>query len=126
MAEQVLCKSYIASADLSSYQYRFVKLASDTTIAICGAGEVPLGILQNDPESGEVGNVMILGISKLNASAAISRHAYVASAANGQGVATTTDDTAVGGMAIEAATADGDEIDVILTPGTTLSGSGDD
>ena len=61
-----------AAADLSSKQYHFVKLASATTVNVCSAiTDVPIGILQNDPESGETAVITIFGISKMVADGTI-------------------------------------------------------
>ena len=121
--EQVLCKGYIAAADYSSTgQYRFVKLTSANTITLCGAGERPIGILQNNPEAGEIGNVMLYGISKLYASAAIALMAAVGIAADGEGVTTTTDTDEYGGLCVEAGTAADDVIQILLTPGAMFAG----
>lgn len=111
----ILSKTYPANGDLSSYQYRFVKLESAGTVAICGNGEVPLGILQNDPEDGEQAKVMIFGISNLVAHAAISVNDKLGSQASGRAVAVTADTNTYNAIALEAATAQDDEIKVMLT-----------
>lgn len=111
----ILSKTYPANGDLSSYQYRFVKLESAGTVAICGNGEVPLGILQNDPEDGEQAKVMIFGISNLVAHAAISVNDKLGSQASGRAVAVTADTNTYNAVALEAATAQDDEIKVMLT-----------
>lgn len=112
----ILCKTYTADADLSSYQYRFVKLTA-TGIAICGNGEVPIGILQNDPNIGEQANVMLMGISNLVAHAAIAINATLGSQAVGRAVTVSADTNTYNAIALEAATAQGDEIKVLLTAG---------
>jgi len=67
---QVLDVTYEAGEDLSSSQYRVVVQGdSDNTCKLPGAageGKV-LGILQNDPESGEAARVRKLGISTVEA-----------------------------------------------------------
>lgn len=62
----VLVKSFEAGEDLSDDQYRIVTLsASDGKVYRPDAGtDMPLGILQNAPESGEAAAVMLMGISK--------------------------------------------------------------
>jgi len=113
----ILNDSMVAAADLSSYQYRFVKISAARTVNICGSGEAMYGILQNAPESGYMANICVLGISNLVASAAISAGAMVGSAALGKGVAVTTDVYEYGAIAREAATLDGDIISVLVCPG---------
>lgn len=56
--------SLLAGADLSAKQYYAVKVTAANTINLSGAGENALGILQNDPTSGQVATVMVLGESK--------------------------------------------------------------
>lgn len=111
----ILSKTFTAGADLSSLQYRFVKLSGANTVTVCGNGEVPIGILQNDPESGEQANVMVMGISNLAVHAATSRNDKLGSQANGRGVAVTADTNTYNAVALEAATAQDDEIKVLLT-----------
>lgn len=121
--ETVLSKTYTAAADYSTTgQYRFVYLSAANTVTLCGAGTQPIGILQNNPESGYDAEVMLMGISRLSVSAAVSRMARLESAANGQGVTTTTDTDNVAAIVIEAGTAADDEVKVLLTPGCMFAG----
>lgn len=64
--------TFIAGADLSAYQYHFVKLSADNTVVICAAQtDIPVGVLQNDPDAaGKAASVMIYGVSKLEVAAA--------------------------------------------------------
>lgn len=55
--------SLIAGADLSAKQFYAVKINSSGQIVLAGAGENAIGILQDEPASGQVGNVMVLGES---------------------------------------------------------------
>lgn len=51
----------IAGADLSSSQYKAVKLnGTDNTVILAGAGEIALGILQNTPTSGQMAEVAVV------------------------------------------------------------------
>lgn len=108
-----------ASADLSAKQFYGVKFGA-SGIALCAtAGEVCDGVLQDKPESGDVGNVMISGITKAVAGAAVTKGALVAVTAAGKFVTATATDYSVG-RAMEAASADGDLIAVLLhSPGQT-------
>jgi len=87
----ILDLSFTAAEDLSSHQYRFVHLASDTTVDLLdSAAEMPVGILQNAPESGEVAVVRIMGVSKLVMNAAVAVNTlvmaeYVGATDNGKG-----------------------------------------
>jgi len=61
----VLTRSYPAAEDLSSDQYRIVVLDSGSVRRPNAATDVPLGILQNAPESGQAAAVMLIGVSKI-------------------------------------------------------------
>ena len=125
--ENVLSKGYIAGADLSDYQYCFVYMTAENTVTYCGAGGTPIGILQNNPESGEIANVMHIGISRLSMSATCSVMDKIGCAASGQGVAMTDDDEIYGAIAIDEASNANERIKVLLPGGFfTISGSGDD
>ena len=60
----VLDVSYVAGQDLSNYQFRAVKIFTDGTVKLCGTGDAMIGILQNDPPSGDIAVVRELGHSK--------------------------------------------------------------
>lgn len=85
-------RSKLASADLSSYQYRFVKLDSTNGVNYCDSSATrPYGILQNAPTSGQVAWIKVSGESLLD-STATSGFAYgvpLTSGSTGKGVAVT-------------------------------------
>jgi len=78
-----------AAADLSTHQFKFVKL--DNTgkmVAMAADTDIPIGILQDKPNAaGKVGTVMVDGISKLSSNAALTAGNLVGSSADGQGAA---------------------------------------
>ena len=77
--------TFTAAADLSSKQYYFVKLASATTVNVCsGVTDKPIGILQNNPESGEQAVVRALGVSKVVADATLAAGDVIGTSADGQ------------------------------------------
>lgn len=61
----VLKESYEAAEDLSGDQYRIVVLASGKVRRPDAADDIPLGMLQNAPASGEAASVMLIGKSKI-------------------------------------------------------------
>lgn len=86
----VLSLSFSAGADLSAKQYYFVKLsAADTVVACAAATDVPVGVLQNAPTSGQTADVMLAGVSKVNSDAALSVGNLIGTAADGQADAKT-------------------------------------
>lgn len=83
------CRTYPAGADLSAKQFYAVKLDSAAAVVLAGAGEAAIGILQNNPTSGQAATVAIAGRSKMVAGAAVASGARVASNASGKGVTAT-------------------------------------
>jgi len=62
------CISRTAGADLSGSQYCFVKLDSSAQVVLAGDGQDAIGVLQNDPASGEAATVMVgSGVTKVKA-----------------------------------------------------------
>jgi len=92
--EEILTSITIpASADLSAYQFRAVKLGA-TGAALAGAGEAAIGILQDNPNAlGVPANVAVAGISKLWVTGAISINGAIRSSTVGIGVASSTGGT---------------------------------
>lgn len=108
-------RTYESDADLSSSQFRFVKLTATGTVEACSvAGEQAVGVLQNDPEANRAANVAVGGRSKVEAGAAVSIDDDVATDASGKAVTATTSDVILG-KARSAAGADGEIVSVELT-----------
>lgn len=80
--------SLVAGGDLSSSQYRFVKLnSSGQVVAVAAATDRPIGVLQNSPASGAVAEVLISGGTKLVLGGTVTEGAIVSPSATGTGVA---------------------------------------
>jgi len=111
-------RTFEAETDLSTKQYLVVELgAGDNQVDVCDAqGEISIGVLQNDPAAGEAALVQFLGTTKAVAGAAITKGARVTTGAAGKVEAAATGDYVIG-RALEAAGADGDIIEVLLTLG---------
>lgn len=74
-----------ASADLSAKQYYFVKISGANTVDVCsGATDVPCGILQNTPTSGQAANVAFSGVSKVSSNEALTVGWLIGTSADGQ------------------------------------------
>lgn len=97
-----------AGADLSASQYRYVKRSTGNTVVRCGAGEYPIGVLQNAPTSGQPASVAALdgkfGWLAVDGST-ILVDSDLKSDADGLGTVTTTDNDVVGARAQEASSA---------------------
>jgi len=114
-------RSYEAGADLSTHQYKFVKLDINGAVVLCTvAGERPHGVLMNNPLLGEAAAVQTIGDGgqvKIIASAAIAIGALVCTTNVGSGVTSITAGHVVGGYADEAAVSVGDVISITLESG---------
>ena len=115
----IMAGSLTAAADLSSNQFYFVKLASATTVNVCTAiTDLPIGILQNAPTSGQSAVVAIFGISKASADGTITAGRWIGTSADSQaaGITPGSDTTVyVMGQAIQAASA-GETFTMFLNP----------
>ena len=116
----VLVKTFEASGDLSTKQFYFMK--QDTTVnrvTTCTATtDIPNGILQNKPDAaGKEAEVMMVGLSKGSADAALTLGDLVGTSADGQVVKKTvgTDTTHyIVGRVLEAATAAADIVTIAV------------
>lgn len=103
----------VASTNLSTKQFFFVKLDTNGQVALCGAGERGIGILQDKPSAqGQACRVRIRGGSLLKVAAAIAVNTPLKSDGDGKGVASSTDKDHVIAHTLEASAADGDLIAV--------------
>jgi hypothetical protein len=81
-------RSFVAGADLSAKQFYFVKLSASNTVVLCAAAtDVPIGVLQNTPTSGDAADVCVYGETKVSSAAALAAGATIGTNASGQGAA---------------------------------------
>lgn len=77
--------NFAAAADLSGKQFYLVKLASATTVDVCSAAtDVPIGVLQNKPLSGQPAQIAVLGVTKISLDADIAALDWIGPSADGQ------------------------------------------
>lgn len=77
-----------AAADLSTSQYKFVKLDTNgKAAAIAAVTDIPIGILQNAPASGASASVMVYGVSKVQGDADLARGNQIGTSVDGQAAA---------------------------------------
>jgi hypothetical protein len=114
----ILPFTWPAGADLSAKQYYALQLTTSETVTLADATVRCVGILQNDPASGEAASVCLLGISKAitDGTSAIACMDSLAPDANGKLVKTTTDNDEVVAIALAPSTADGTIIPVFVLP----------
>lgn len=109
-----------ASADNSGNQFRYAKVSGSGTATVCAApADVALGVIQNKPKAGEAVDVMVTGVSKVVAGAAVAAGAEVGPDAQGRAIAAVTGTRAFG-IALEAASAAGQIIAVALPFGRAV------
>lgn len=104
-----------ADADLSLHRYHIVRATSAKGVNVASLStpiEV-IGVLQNQPESGEIAAVAYSGKSKIQVGAAIGANKFFTTNASGRGVICTSGDMAVGRI-LEASTANGDIVTCLL------------
>ena len=80
----VLDKTFKAGEDLDTKRYYAVYLSADQTVKVCDGSHTAIGILQNNPKSGEEAVVRLVGTTKAVAGDAISAGKRVKSASTGK------------------------------------------
>ena len=88
----------LAGADLSSHQYRWMRISAAGTITFCSvAGQASVGVLQDDPdEAGKGALLAIGGKSRVEAGGTIAAGAKIATDSVGRAVAASDDDEVLG------------------------------
>src|SRR5262245_53620394 len=75
----------VASADLRTHQFKAVKVSGNNTVALCAAvTDMPVGILQNTPNTGQAATVCAVGVTKVNSDAALTAGQVIGTAVDGQ------------------------------------------
>lgn len=111
-----MTRSYDVAGDLSAQQYRFVKFSGATLVAIAGATDNAIGVLQNKPNvAGQAATVMISGVSKVIASKSFAAGVPVYIAADGRVTDTAASNKAVG-IAETASSGANIVVSVLLKP----------
>ena len=108
----------VATGDLSSSQYLVVKAASTADavkVAVTAASDLALGVLQNDPTSGQPAEVAYSGICKARAASSVTYGSKLTFNSTGQVKTTTTDKDEIIGIALKASVSANDVIPVMLS-----------
>lgn len=118
----VLDKGFKAASAITQFTaVKLVTSAKEQVTAVTGLTDFAIGIAQDNVVAGDatkqVCNVRVLGISQGIAGGTITIGDSLKVNATGQLITTTTAADRVVGIALTAATAVGDWIDVMLTPG---------
>ena len=107
--------SLVAAADLSAKQFHAVTVNSAGRAAIADADDQVIGIVQNNPASGQAATVAFGGVSKAAAGGNITAGNRVTANASGQIVAAANAGDSVIGVALTGG-ASGEIISVLLAP----------
>ncbi len=99
-------QTYKAGEDMSDKQFYLVYLSAADTVSLCTENGKAIGILQNEPESGEEAVVAVSGISKFHAAETVAIGKYVTSTSAGKGEVVDAAGEHAVGMCVEAADAD--------------------
>ena len=101
-------RSKIAGEDLTSGQYLFVTLETDGQLDLADAiTDITYGVLQNNPDTGEVATVKVSGETKVIAAAQLTVGQFVGPATTGRAQVAVSTQYARGRV-VEAAGAAGD------------------
>ena len=108
----------IASSTLASKQFYPVKLSSTAgTVTLCSAAtDAVIGVLMNDPGTGEAAEVAFCGLVQVAAEASQSAGTFVAASSTGRAKTTTSANDDAFGKLIDASSSAGDLVRVILAP----------
>lgn len=106
-----------AGADLSAAQYKFVKISSGKAVLCAAATDIPVGVLQNSPTSGQEASITVAGGTKIVSSANIAAGVVIGTSSTGKADAkvagTDTTEYAVG-QVILGAGADGEYLTAVI------------
>lgn len=103
-----------AAADLSTHQYKFVKMDANGRVNVCvTSDDIPVGIQQNKPGAiDQPARIRVGGVSRMFAGEALNEGALLASDSNGRGTATTAAQAWVGAVVLTAVGGSADFADV--------------
>jgi hypothetical protein len=107
--------SILTGATFATKQYYFGKVNSSGLLVTAGDGEAAIGVVTNNPASGEVASVAIGGIVKVVAGASITAGAVISSTSDGKAQTAASGDLVLG-VALTAAD-NGDVFSMIFQPG---------
>ena len=115
--DQPVIYSRATVSDMTAKQYVFLISSEGGGIdqAVEGNVNTIQGVLQNAPGNGEIASVLVMGVTKLRAGAAITADALLTSNTSGRAIAAASGD-AICGRALEAAAGNNDIITAVIWP----------
>lgn len=115
--EQGTDRTFLAAADFSAKQYRFVKIDSSGNAAIAGRGDLAVGVLQNNPAAAtRPATIRTSGVTKVILGASVTAGQAVVSDANGAAVNASSADNAYMGTFLESGTTSGQIVRMLIQP----------
>lgn len=98
-------RTFIAGESLATSQFKFVTLESDGQVDLAdAAGERCLGIVENDPASGEAATVVMSGKTRIVCGGTVAAGAQLQTDASGTAITAASGDVSMG-YALEAGVA---------------------
>jgi hypothetical protein len=123
-----ITESFKAAADYSAKQYFLVKVSAADTVTLCSAAaDRVVGVILNEPAANQAATIGIIGIFQVysdGSGTAIAAGDYVGTNTSGKGVKKATADYSVCGIALDASSADGTLIRVLMIPGLWFRSAG--
>jgi hypothetical protein len=117
---QIRFGNFTAQVDLSSWQFKPVKIGTTGTIDKCDATtDIPFGILQNDPVAGASAMVCTFGVSKVIAGETLVMGEIVGTQVTSGEVITAATTMYPIGTVLEIA-ADGETATIMVNPSNTV------
>lgn len=116
--------TFKAGSDMRGDQFKIVELTANAhEVELSAVGDLPVGVVQNIPNSGEAATVALAGISKAIAGGAVAAGKKVSAAATGFATQTISGgiEIAVFGRALTTA-ASGGIFSLLIAPSVTVSG----
>jgi hypothetical protein len=120
--EQLSIPGFAAAADLTAFQYLAVRASAANAVNLCsevagvsGAAKMPIGILQNKPNTNEAAIVSVLGMSKWKAGGTVTVNGLITHNSSGRCVDAVSGDIVLG-RALEGTTVDGAIITALILP----------
>ena len=116
--------TFRAASDFAADQFKIVELtANPHEVELSTLGDLPVGVVQNHPNSGEAATVALAGITKAIAGGAVAAGKKVSAAATGFATQTISGgiEIAVFGRALTTA-ASGGIFSLLIAPSVTVSG----
>lgn len=116
--------TFRAASDLAADQFKIVELTSDAhRVDLSAVGDLPVGVVQNHPNSGEAATVALSGVTKVVAGGAVLAGKKVSAAATGFATQTISGgiEIAYFGKALTTA-ASGSLFSMLIAPSVTVSG----